>query len=142
MPSFSSSPVPPGFVRARPNSRFFRSLGRYYMLERPDAPPVYGIHARPKHGNRHGTGHGGFLATLADTFMAGYASHAFPGERIVTAELRIRYVRPARIGSWLQSRCVSIERKADIVLVQCDVEADGAPVIRAYGRFKLLPPLT
>lgn len=141
MRSLAPSPVPPGFIRIKSSSRFFRGLGRYYILEQSDQPPVYGLHVRPKHGNRHGTGHGGFLASLADTFMAGYVSHECPGARMVTADLRIRYVRPAQMGDWLQNRQVSLVRQGDTVLVQCDLECGGKAVIRAYGRFKLLPPL-
>lgn len=138
MPRPVPPPVPPGFVRARSASRFFTMLGRFYQRASDTGLPVYGLHIRPKHGNRHGTGHGGFLATLGDSFMAGFVNLGFPGRRMVTTELKIKYLRPARIGLWLEGHCIAMQQKGDYVDVVCDLMADGKRLCRTQARFKLL----
>ncbi len=145
MPIVVSPPIPCGFVRAKSASRFFTGLGRFYMREQPEGHsvhnlPVYGLHVRPKHSNRHGTGHGGFLATLADSFMAGFVSLGFNGRRMVTTDLKIKYLRPARIGQWLEGHCIAMAQKGDYVVVTCDLMAEGKRICRAEARFKLLAP--
>lgn len=134
-----TAPVPPGFIRATPVSRFFASLGKFYIRRIDGEPPVWGIHLRPKHGNRHGTGHGGFLATLADTHMAGFIHYNFPDVRVVTTDLKLKYLRPARMGDWLEAHQASVEREGDYATVVCDLKVAGQIVVRATARFKLMP---
>lgn len=130
-------PIPPGFKRAVPVSTYFAALGKFYVRETPGQPPVWGIHVRHKHGNRYGTGHGGFIATLADTHMAGFVHHNFPGMRVVTTDLKVKYIRPAYHGSWLEGHQVEVKREGDYGLVVCDLIARGELVARCTGRFKL-----
>ncbi len=139
IPSASSATVPPGFVRAAPVSRFFASLGKFYIRQPEAAPPIWGIHLRPKHGNRHGTGHGGFLATLMDTHMAGFIHYNFPNVRVVTTDLKLKYLRPARMGDWLEAHQVSVTREDGYATVVCDLKVGDATIARGTARFKLMP---
>jgi len=133
-------PIPPGFKRAMPVSEFFARLGKFYIREEAGKPPVWGIHLRHKHGNRHGTGHGGFLATLADTHMAGFIHHAFPGMRVITTDLKLKYLRPAVMGAWIEGHQIEVTRDGDYGTVVSDLVARGQTLARCTARFKLLPP--
>lgn len=135
-------PVPSGFVALPPVSRFFASLGKVYVRRGgDDAPPVYGLHVRPKHGNRHGTGHGGFLATLADTFMAAFVHETRADVGAMwTIRLEMEYKRPAPMGAWLEGHCTGIERKGDFVTVRCELRCGATVTNRATGIFKVSNP--
>lgn len=131
-------PVPDGFVVLPPVSPFFAGLGKVYIREQADGPPVYGLHIRPKHGNRHGTGHGGFLATLADTFMAAFVHHQRRDiGRLWTLRLSMEYKRPATMGAWLECHLSRIERDGDFVTVDCDLRIGETVTNRATAVFKV-----
>jgi uncharacterized protein (TIGR00369 family) len=136
---YKAGPVPPGFVTLPPVSKFFATLGRVYM--RPGAggaPPVYGLHVRPKHGNRHGTGHGGFLATLADTFMAAFIHHQVPEVgKMWTTQLGIDYRRPVPMGAWLECHLVDLQQEGDMLTVQCELRVGSLVTNRASATFKV-----
>lgn len=132
-------PVPPGFVVLPPVSRFFARLGKVYVRDAGDgSPPVYGLHVRPKHANRHGTGHGGFLATLADTFMAAFVHHQRPEiGSIWTVRLGMEYKRPAPMGAWLEGHLCGIERERDFVTVHCELRVGDSITNKATAVFKV-----
>lgn len=132
-------PIPPGFKKAVPISAFFATLGKFYVRQMPGQPPVWGIHLRPKHGNRHGTGHGGFLATLADTHMAGFVHYNFPNMKVITTDLKLKYLRPAVMGAWLEGHQVEVTREGDYATVVGDLKVGEQVIARCTARFKLLP---
>lgn len=134
------SPVPPGFIVLPPVSKFFAALGKVYVRHSEDgASPVYGLHVRPKHGNRNGTGHGGFLATLADTFMASFIHHLRPDVSTMwTTKLAIEYRRPAPIGAWLECHLTDLQEEGDILTVQCELRVGALVTNRASATFKIV----
>lgn len=132
-------PVPPGFIVSPPVSPFFATLGKVYVRDARDGtPPVYGLHVRPKHANRHGTGHGGFLATLADTFMAAFVHHQRPDVgRIWTVRLSMEYKRPAPMGAWLEGHLAGIERERDFITVHCELRVGDIVTNKGTAVFKV-----
>jgi uncharacterized protein (TIGR00369 family) len=133
------SPVPPGFTVFPPPSKFFAMLGKVYLRDGGrGAPPVYGLHLRPKHANRHGTGHGGFLATLADTFMAGFIRHQQPEvETMWTTQLTMDYRRPAPMGAWLECHLTDLQQDGDSLTVQCELRVGSLVTNRASASFRI-----
>lgn len=131
------SPVPAGFAVFPPPSKFFRSLGKVYVRDSGDMPPVYALHVRPKHTNRHGTGHGGFLATLADTLMPAFIHHRHPEiGKIWTTQLTIDYRRPVPMGAWLECYLTDLQVDGDILTVQCELRIGALVTNRASATFK------
>lgn len=132
------SPVPPGFVAHPPVSPFFRSLGKVYIRESDNGlAPVFGLHVRPKHANRHGTGHGGFLATLADTFMAAFVHHRDPGVVMWTARMSMEYKRPAPMGAWLEGHLASITREGRYITVAMELRLGETVACKASAVFSV-----
>ena len=133
------APVPDGFTVLPPVSRFFATLGKVYVRRgEPGTPSVYGLHVRPKHANRHGTGHGGFLATLADTFMAAFVHESRPDVGTMwTMRLEMDYRRPAPMGGWLEGHCTGIEREGDVITVRCELRCRGSVINQASAVFKV-----
>jgi uncharacterized protein (TIGR00369 family) len=137
--------VPPGFAVLPPVSNFFRTLGKVYRraaktADRADnPPPVFGLHVRPKHANRHGTGHGGFLATLADTFMAAFILHQRPEVgKMWTTQLTLDYRRPVPLGAWLECHLTDLTSDGDTLTVQCELRVGSLVTNRATGTFKMV----
>lgn len=140
-----ASPVPPGFAVLPPVSKFFQTLGKVYVRHPPArsatelAAPVFGLHVRPKHGNRHGSGHGGFLATLADTFMAAFILHQRPEiAKMWTTQLTLDYRRPVPMGAWLECHLSELASAGDILTVSCELRVGSLVTNRATGTFKVV----
>ncbi|MEK9968671.1 MAG: PaaI family thioesterase [Ferrovibrio sp.] len=136
---YRTGPLPQGFRVLPPVSKFFATLGKVYVRdEGSGVPPVYGIHVRPKHANRHGTSHGGFLATLADTFMAAFIHHQRPEVgKMWTTQLSMDYRRPAPMGAWLECHLIDLQRDGDTLTVQCELRIGALVTNRASATFKV-----
>ena len=65
--------------------------------------------------------HGGVLLTLADTAMA-FAGGSILGPQVVTSELKINFLRPAK-GETLIARATVIAASKRQTVVRCDVLA-------------------
>jgi len=70
---------------------------------------------------QHGTVHGGVLSFAADTAIT-FAAGTVAGDRVLTAELKINYVRPAR-GEELVAQATVIHAGSTLVTVRCDILA-------------------
>lgn len=132
-------PVPPGFVPAPPVSAFFASLGKCYVKDGAEGEaPIFGLHIRPKHGNRHGTAHGGMLATLADTWMAAFVRHQRPEiETLWTLRLSLEFKRAVPMGAWLEGHFAGLERDGDFVTVHCHLRLGDTLADKATAVFKV-----
>lgn len=63
---------------------------------------VFRLEVRPQHCNGHGSVHGGFLATLADIWLAYNLIRQLPKtSSVVTASLTVDYLTPAQAGDAL-----------------------------------------
>ena len=136
---YRAGPVPPGFIVLPPVSKFFAALGKVYIRDNGGgSPPVYGLHVRPKHGNRHGTGHGGFLATLADTFSAAFIhSQRSDIGKMWTTQLTLDYRRPVPMGAWVECHLAGLQSDGDILTVQCELRVGALVTARASATFKI-----
>lgn len=130
--------IPDGFRRFVPRAHYFARLGRTYIQARDPEPPVFGLQVKPRHGNTHGTGHGGFLATLLDTYMAAFLRHTAPDIQLWTTDLKLKYLRPVPVGAWLEAHCVSVTRQGDRAEVVCDLKVSGEVMCRGTARFKII----
>lgn len=92
-----------GFHPSPMHGPFVRDLVR--LFARPDGELLrFRLEIRPEHCNGYATVHGGFIATLADIWLAYNVYHRLPrGARIVTANLSVDYLAPAAAGDWLES---------------------------------------
>jgi uncharacterized protein (TIGR00369 family) len=97
---------------------FSRLLGA--ELIRWDADGVeLRLSSRPDLMQQHGFFHGGTIAYLADNALT-FAAAAALGERIVTAEMKINYLRPA-IGEFVTARAWLVHAGRTQAVTRCDV---------------------
>jgi uncharacterized protein (TIGR00369 family) len=92
-----------------------------------------------RHVNRHGTVHGGAIATLVDTAMGAAVWREDTGDAApVTIEMKVTYLEPAQPGRLRASARIR-RRGKRIIIAEVDVtDADGEAVAHGIGTFTSL----
>jgi len=89
---------------------------------------VGGFRVEARHCNPAGNCHGGMLATFCDVL----------GTLILpTISLSLDYLAPTANGSWVEARAEIVKVTRGMVFANEIVMADGQPVARAHGIFKI-----
>jgi uncharacterized protein (TIGR00369 family) len=91
------------------------------------------LDAGPRHLNRHGTVHGGALATLVDSAMGAAVADA-GSEAPVTIEMKVTYLEPAQPGR-VTARATVRKRGRRVTIVEAEVEQDDELVAHAIATF-------
>lgn len=73
---------------------------------------------------QHGAAHGGAVSYAADTAIT-FAAGTLAGDSVLTAEMKINYVRGAR-GDQLVARAEVVHAGSTLVIVRCEIfDRDG-----------------
>ena len=114
----------------------FQKLVGTEVLEADGGRAVVVLEAGEDHANRHGTVHGGAVATLVDSAMGAAVFSQFDGEQApVTIEMKVTYLEPAPIGRLTATAEVRRAGKR-ITIVETEVMgADGEMVAHGIGTF-------
>ena len=130
--------VPEGFTRQTIGGEFIVANGPLY--ERFDAG-VYrlGFRVEARHCNTMGICHGGMMATFCDMLlpMAAHRVGAVGMRFLPTISLQIDYLAATPLGAWVQGEGQVLRTTRTLVFAQGLVHADGAPVARVSGIFKI-----
>ena len=98
-----------------------------------------GLRLAKAHTNARGLIHGGLIASLADNSMGYSCAQATNWTTsFVTVTLAVDYVGSAGIGQWLAVECEVIKTGSTLCFAQCFVSADGIPIARANGTFRVV----
>ncbi|MBU6503656.1 MAG: PaaI family thioesterase [Burkholderiaceae bacterium] len=105
---------------------------------------LLGFRVLPQHTNPLGICHGGMMATFADMLMPMAAIYQMQGERrfLPTISLNIDYLAASPLGAWVQGHADVLRTTRNMLFGQGLVTADGDPVLRVSGIFKMGPVLT
>jgi uncharacterized protein (TIGR00369 family) len=114
-------------------SGFVGNLGPVLRADR-SGQVVSGFFVEERHCNPSLTCHGGWLCTFADVAMVREAARQ--GGRWVTAGISVDFLSPVKLGSWVESDCVTIPVGSRTCLVQGVARVDGIPVLRMNGNFR------
>ena len=92
------------------------------------------------HTNPSKVAHGGVLCTLADAAMGGAVHVALePGQRVVTAELKVNYLKPVPTGR-ITAEATVVQRGKRLAVVTAEIrDAAGQLVGVALGTFAIIP---
>jgi acyl-coenzyme A thioesterase PaaI-like protein len=104
--------------------------GGYFLL---------GFRVEERHCNPARICHGGMLMTFADMqlpFGVRLQTNVDPGF-LPTVSLSAEFMAPAPLGSWIEGRTEVLKTTRNLAFAQCLVTADGSPVLRASGIFKV-----
>jgi acyl-coenzyme A thioesterase PaaI-like protein len=87
--------------------------------------------------------HGGMMATFCDMLLpisAHVLSQEIGNRFLPTINLQIDYLAASPLGAWVQGEAQLLRSTRSLVFMQGLVQADGAPVARVSGIFKIGPP--
>lgn len=95
---------PPGFLPIETRAGFHAMMGQIYgRIE--DGALVSGFRCSPRHLNSNDSCHGGMIASFVD--FSAYELQLNPelaGMTTPTATLSVEYLRPVRLGDWVEAR--------------------------------------
>lgn len=132
------STIPEGFAPLKISMGFLESNGPLYGTW--DGSHLrLGFRVEERHCNPGMVAHGGMLATFADMLLpiaARFQSQTDMGF-LPTINLTCDFLAPAPLGAWVEGQGEAIKITRNLLFAQGMATADGAPVLRANGVFKV-----
>ncbi len=135
----SAATVPAGFSELLLGGDFVKANGPLYESFEGGTYRL-GLRVEKRHCNTMRICHGGMMATFCDMLLPITALRRVEslGERFLpTVSLDIDYLAPAPLGSWVQGEAQVLRTTRSLVFAQGLVTADGEPVARVSGVFKI-----
>ncbi len=101
-----------------------------------------GFRVEAHHLNPAGNCHGGMLATFIDVHLCMAALFARPiaAQILPTISLSLDYLAPTLLGAWVEARPEIDRITRGTVFATALLRANGAPVARARGIYKIVKP--
>ena len=131
---------PPGFA-ALPmlGPAGFNALCGPLWVRAEEGKLIGGFRVEPRHCNPAGNCHGGMLATFCDVHMglAAQFEQTLGTYILPTISLSLDYLAPTPMGSWVEARPEIVKVTRGMVFASETMMADGQPVARAHGIFKI-----
>jgi uncharacterized protein (TIGR00369 family) len=123
--------VPDGFVPYENQGPFLEHVGPIHVREDGEKL-VLGLRAEGRHANHHGTVQGGLLSTFAD-FALGRAIEADAEDERerATVSLTVDYLKPSRVGDWIESRARVDRVGGTLAFADCSLTVEGREIVRA-----------
>lgn len=102
---------------------------------------LLGFRVEERHTNPLKICHGGMMATFADMLIpvAAMYQHAMERRFLPTINLQVDYMGASPLGAWVQGEADVLKTTRNMLFGQGLVTADGQPVLRVSGIFKLGP---
>ncbi len=136
-----ASPAPEGFLPLQVTPE--RAAGYNpiaFHARRIDGALALGFRVGPQHLNPGGRCHGGVLASFCDVLLAFAILHDTPALAttiLPTVNLNLDYLAGALPGAWVQGVGGTVSVTRNLAVAQALVTADGVPVVRASGTYKV-----
>jgi len=134
--------APSGF-KALPMGGEFMAVNGPLYVRLVDGRAQVGFRVLARHTNPMNNCHGGMLASFGDMLLpvCVHRQSAEVGNRFLpTISLQIDYLAPAPLGAWVQGQADVLRVTRAMVFAQGVAQADGAPVMRVSGIFKIGEP--
>lgn len=134
--------IPGGFKPLPVGGEFMAVNGPLYV-RLVDGRAQLGFRVLARHTNPMNICHGGMLASFGDMLLpvCVHRQSAEVGHRFLpTISLQIDYLAPAPLGAWVQGEADVLRVTRTMVFAQGIAQADGTPVMRVSGIFKLGQP--
>jgi len=138
----ASTGVPAGFRPLPRMGEFIGVNGPLYLKHEGDLVQL-GFRVEARHTNPMRICHGGMMASFCDMLLpiSVHRKSREVGMRFLpTISLQIDYLAPSPLGAWVQGEAQVLRTTRSLVFAQGLVEADGTPVARVSGIFKIGPP--
>jgi uncharacterized protein (TIGR00369 family) len=130
--------IPAGFAPLRLSMGLLEAVGPLYGKWADDRL-VLGFRVEMRHCNPGQVAHGGMLATFADMLLPIASRFQSKTEMgfLPTVNLTCDYLAPAPLASWVEGRAAPVKTTRNLLFAQGLATADGEPVLRANGIFKI-----
>ncbi|MBN9534847.1 MAG: PaaI family thioesterase [Alphaproteobacteria bacterium] len=134
----SAGGIPDGFAPFRLANGFVETNGPLYGKWTGDQL-LLGFRVEGRHCNPGMVCHGGMLALFADMMLPIAARLQGSGDMgfLPTVNLTCDYLAPAPLGSWVEGRADAVKTTRNLLFAQGLATANGVPVLRANGIFKI-----
>lgn len=131
-----------GYTRSPAAGPFVPAIARIFQRHE-GAQRRFRVEVTAQHCNGGGRGHGGFIATLADVWLAAaLADQLASAARFVTASLQVDFLEAVRPGDCLESEIDWVRPGSRLCYASGRICAGGRPVAAMRGVFAILTPLT
>jgi uncharacterized protein (TIGR00369 family) len=133
--------IPDGFKPRRFGDGFIAVNGPLY-LKKLERGILLGFRVERRHCNPMGICHGGMIATFCDMLLpisAHYLTPELERRFLPTINLQVDYLAASKLGAWVQGEAQLLRATRSMVFMQGVVSADGEPVARVSGIFKIGP---
>ena len=120
---------PPGFAPLATRSPFVSRAGEFFIRQEEDGSQSVGTWVGQDQANSEGFVHGGFLLTFADFAMTTVTTG-------ITLTLSADFLRPARIGDWIQATIVVRKASDTLVFADAITTCDDRALMRISGLFR------
>jgi uncharacterized protein (TIGR00369 family) len=133
--------IPSGFQVLPIGGEFMAVNGPLYV-RLVDGRAQLGFRVLERHTNPMSNCHGGMLASFGDMLLpVCIHRQSEVGQRFLpTISLQIDYLAPAPLGAWVQGEADVLRVTRTMVFAQGLARADGTPVMRVSGIFKIGQP--
>lgn len=130
--------IPEGFRPVKFGGPFISHNGPLYAKWTGERV-LLGFGVEQRHTNPLGMCHGGMLASLADMLIPCAALYQTQAERrfLPTISLQIDYMGAVALGAWVQGEADILRSTRNMLFGQGLISADGQPVLRISGIFKI-----
>lgn len=132
--------IPEGFKIRHLGDGFMDLAGPLYYKKK-EGGITLGFRVEMRHCNPMRVCHGGMLATFTDMLLA-VAGHSHPHAKnrfLPTISLQLDYLAGAGLGTWVQGDARVLKATRNMVFMDGLLQADGEPVARVSGIFKIGP---
>ncbi len=132
--------IPEGFRRIQIGGAFIAHNGPLYA--KWNGQRFYlGFRVEERHTNPLLIGHGGMMATFADMLIpcAAMYQHVMERRFLPTISLQVDYLGASPLGAWIPGEADVLRTTRNMLFGQGVVSADGQPVLRVSGIFKMGP---
>src|ERR1700737_627030 len=120
---------PPGFEPLPSMSPRVNRTGTFFVRKEEDGSRTVGGWIRHDQSNSEGLAHGGFLLSFADVALSVVTGG-------ITLTLSADFLRPTRIGQWIQARIVVRKASDTLIFADAIVTCEDRDVLRVSGLFR------
>lgn len=132
--------IPEGFRQIKVGGTFVAHNGPLYA-KWTGQRLLLGFRVEERHTNPLKICHGGMMATFADMLIPCASMYQVDIERrfLPTISLQVDYMGSSPLGAWVQGEADVLRTTRNMLFGQGLVTADGQPVLRVSGIFKMGP---
>ena len=120
---------PPGFEMMEPPGVFLNRAAYFFSRDEGGGVHSVGTWITQDQCNSEDVAHGGFLLTYADFAL----TYILTG---VTLNLSADFLRPARLGSWIETRVSARRRTRSLIFADAVATCGDVDILRMSGLFR------